>query len=123
MAKGLSEMTSDELMEELLKLKLQEVQTLDPRSKEFKDAMDGVSGLYKAQTIGLRLNIDSDYKKAELEAEKKRTLREWILGILGIAIPTSLYAILWNKGMKFEETGTYSSNGMRRLNNDMKLRI
>ena len=33
MAKNVNEMSSDELLEELLKLKLQEAKSLDPRSK------------------------------------------------------------------------------------------
>ena len=123
MAKGVNEMSSDELLEELLKLKLQEVQTLDPRSKEFKDAMEGISSLYKAQTESFKLNVESDYKRIEIEENRKKSLRDILLGIAGIAVPTLMYGILWNKGMKFEETGTYSSNGMRRLNNDMKLRL
>ena len=123
MAKSVNEMSSDELLEELLKLKLQEVQTLDPRSKEFKDAMEGISSLYKAQTESFKLNVESDYKRIEIEENRKKSLRDILLGIAGIAVPTLMYGILWNKGMKFEETGTYSSNGMRRLNNDMKLRL
>ena len=120
MAKDLSVMSSDELLEELLKLKLQEVKALDPKSKEFKDAMEGISSLYKAQTESFRLNVDTDYKRIEVEENKKKTIREWLLGIAGIVIPTCLYGILWNKGMKFEETGTYSSSGMRKLNNELK---
>ena len=123
MAKSVNEMSSDELLEELLKLKLQEVQTLDPRSKEFKAAMEGISSLYKAQTESFKLNVESDYKRIEIEENRKKSLRDILPGIAGIAVPTLMYGILWNKGMKFEETGTYSSNGMRRLNNDMKLRL
>ena len=118
--KDLTAMSSDELLEELLKLKLQEAKGLDPRSKEFKDAMEGVSSLYKAQTESFRLNVDTDCKRIEIENEKKKTVRDWLLGIAGIAVPTFLYGILWSKGMRFEETGTYSSSGMRKLNNEMK---
>ena len=123
MAKNVNEMSSDELLEELLKLKLQEAKSLDPRSKEFRDAMDGISNLYKAQTESFKLNVESDYKRIEIEDNRKKNWRELGLGIAGIAIPAILYSILWHKGMQFEQTGTYSSSGMRRLNNDMKLRI
>lgn len=123
MAKSLSEMSSDELVEELLKLKLQELQSLDPRSKEFKDAMSAVTDLYKAQTDSYKLNVEADYKKFEVEKEKKSTLWDWILRAVGIGAPIALYGILWHKGMQFEQEGTYSSSGMRRLNNDLKLKF
>ena len=121
MARDLSKMSTDELVDELLKLKLDDLKRILPDSPEYKDAMYPTIALYRAQTDGYRLQVEADAHQIEASNEKKKGLREFLLGLLGIAIPTTVYGILWRAGMKFEETGTISSNGMRKLNQEMRL--
>lgn len=119
--RDLTKMSTDELVDELLKHKIEDLKGLQVDSPEFKDAMNSITELYKAQTDAYKLQVEADYKQLEASGEKRKGFREWSLGLLGIAIPTVVYALLWRAGMRFEETGTISSSGMRRLNSEMKL--
>ena len=100
-------------------------------------AIEDLCSLYGLRLEELKLETDIQIKtlNAEREAEEakrkdeeakqmteldlKRKRKEDILNaakeILKIALPIASYIMLFNKGLRFEETGTYTSTTVRNL--------
>ena len=115
---------------------------MQPGSKEHMMAAKSISELYKALTSGLeagfkveeanakllaeqeRFEKEREDKAKEAEAEAAKAKKEHItdmifrgidigVKILGIVLPLGLYAAWLDKGMKFEETGSFTSSTFR----------
>lgn len=116
-------------LEEEIQRELEKLSTLDPGSKEHKDAADTLVTLYK-------LNIEeteaerSFMKKCDHERIEERELslknaqleeqvkdRYFRLGIeaAAIVLPLIFYATWMRRGFKFEETGAFTSTTFRGL--------
>ena len=123
--KELKRMLDKEIEEEL-----NYISTLKPGSEEHSEAIDSVAKLYK-------LRYEQDCKEKELEEttkhhedeinigceRDKQQLKEqkldryFKLGVeaAGVALPLIFYGAWINKGLKFEETGSFASTTFRGL--------
>ena len=74
-----------------------------------------------------REDDEIEYRRArELVKEEIDEKDKWVdrvinvgTEVIKITIPTAVYVALFHKGLKFEETGTITSSGMRNLLNKM----
>lgn len=117
------------LDKEIIRL-MTELETLDPKSKEYDDVAGVLEGLHKLRDRELaagnserelelkerKLEFDEIkdtddtlYKTNELAEHKKDRYIRYVLDGIGIVLPPIVYAVWMNKGFKFEETGTYTS--------------
>ena len=121
---------SDEVQKEF-----NDLENLEPGSKEYESHVQNIERLLKiAQREGeldqkeedlqrmaneINYRREQDAIKAEIDAKDKKIDRVITIGtkVFEISIPAAIYIALFNKGLRFEETGTVSSSGMRNLMN------
>lgn len=121
---------------------LQDLNKLEPGSKEQQTAVENVTKLYKLELECMKAETDYDEKakRREMEAQqeqneldrqareeqfKKDQLAEQVkdryfrigMEVAGIVLPLMFYATWMKKGFKFEETGTFTSTTFRGLFN------
>ena len=132
---------SDEIKKELEKEILKEIQdlsALESGSKEKDSAIENLATLYKLNIEEVKIEHEAMEKAfdrgsadetsvRDLEL-KQRTLDESIkdryfklgLDVAGLIVPIIFYGIWMGRGLKFEETGTYTSTTFRGLFNRFK---
>ena len=131
-------MLSDEVLQCLsdeVQKEFNDLEKLEPGSKEYESHVQNIERLLKiAQKEGefdqkeedLRRMADEvnyrreqDAIKAEIEKKDKMVDRVITIGtkVLEISIPAAIYVALFNKGLKFEETGIVSSTTNKNLLN------
>lgn len=132
---------SDEIKKELEKEILKEIQdlsALESGSKEKGSAIENLATLYKLIIEEVKIEHEAMEKAfdrgsadetsvRDLEL-KQRTLDESIkdryfklgLDVAGLIVPIIFYGIWMGRGLKFEETGTYTSTTFRGLFNRFK---
>lgn len=132
---------SDEIKKELEKEILKEIQdlsALESGSKEKGSAIENLATLYKLIIEEVKIEHEAMEKAfdrgsadetsvRDLEL-KQRTLDESIkdryfklgLDVAGLIVPIIFYNIWMGRGLKFEETGTYTSTTFRGLFNRFK---
>lgn len=84
---------------------------LEIKERELKLKEDELN-LKKAELEKDRETKDRELelKEAELKESKKRKWIEITIGALSVGLPLIAYNCWFNKGMKFEETGTFTSS-------------
>ena len=101
---------------------LQELNKMEVGTDTYKIAVDGLTKLIdreieirkleqERQEAVERREHDAELKKMELKAESNDRLRKDILTGLGIAVPAGCGIWAFIKSMKFEETGTITTDG------------
>lgn len=134
--------TLEGMLGDEIAFQIEKLSELQPGSKEHTMAVKDISELYQALTKGLeagfkveeanaRLAAEQDRfdkeredkakeVKAEAEKDKKAAITDMIfkgleitVKIAGIVLPLSLYATWLERGMKFEETGSFTSSTFR----------
>lgn len=123
--KELKEMLDKEIEEEL-----NYISTLKPGSEEHSDAIDSVAKLYKLRyeqdckekELGEvekhhRAQINNEFICNDKQLKEQKKDRYFKLGVeaAGIALPLMFYGAWINKGLKFEETGSFASTTFRGL--------
>lgn len=122
------------LLGEEIKREIKNLSTLEPGSKEKSAAIEDLSTLYRLKIEegkneltymekydqGIISDRDYEEKKAQLIEETRD--RYFRLGIAAaeIILPLVFYATWMKRGLKFEETGTYTSTTFRGLFNRFK---
>ena len=121
-------------MDEEIESELKKLDSLTPGSKEYTEAANALTTLYKARLDEVKIQNDAKdkadrremedmqhsdelvFKQHDMEADDERRkedkLHRWIdsgVKVLGVLVPSLLYAYFGVKGMKFEETGTVTS--------------
>lgn len=84
---------------------------LDPGSEDYKAVVDGIAKLCKAQT-------EMENAKAENNTQRAKTILDRVrlcVDAAGIVLPLIFYANWMRKGLKFEETGTFTSTTFKNL--------
>lgn len=101
-----------------------------PGTDEYEAASKAAERFTKLILDDEKANFEQDIAYFKLEMEQLKAAQEakdkkidrWItIAIKGaeITIPIAVYAILYNKGLRFEETGTVTSGFVRNLLNKM----
>lgn len=131
----MDERNIEKLLSEEIATQIQALSEFEPGSKEKSAAIDDLVQLYKLRIEENKNIWDADEKhnsriadneaKAREEEIKRQQLSEQIkdryfkAGIAGaeLVVPLIFYGIWMNKGFRFEETGTISSQVFRNLIN------
>ncbi len=115
--KGVFKMNEEikKMLDEEIKSEIEDLSSLNPGSEEKSAAIDDLAKLYKLKIEEAKNEIDSTEKKNQLSEDAKN--RYFRLGVeaAGIILPIIFYSIWMNKGFKFEETGTFTSQTFRGL--------
>lgn len=104
-----------QMLEEEIENQIVELKSLEAGSEEKSRATEDLAKLYKAKIEETKVEADANNKKHELNDQVKD--RYWRYGIeigLGL-IAIGFNAVVFSRGMKFEETGTYTSGTFRRF--------
>lgn len=119
------------LLEEEIKTEIRDLSTLEPGSKEKSTAVEDLAKLYKLRIEETKnewdfnekyesRDSDIQFKKDQLEEQVKDRYFRFGVEAAGIILPLIFYAIWMKRGLKFEETGTYTSTTFRGLFNRFK---
>ena len=132
---------SDEIKKELEKEILKEIQdlsALESGSKEMDSAIENLATLYKLNIEEVKIEHEAmekafdrgsaDETSARDIKLKQQMLNESIkdryfklgLDVAGLIVPIIFYGIWLRRGLKFEETGTFTSTTFRGLFNRFK---
>ena len=132
---------SDEIKKELEKEILKEIQdlsALESGSKEKDSAIENLATLYKLNIEEVKIEhdaIEKAYDRGSADETsvrdfklRQQTLDESIkdryfklgLDVAGLIVPIIFYGIWMGRGLKFEETGTFTSTTFRGLFNRFK---
>lgn len=112
---------ADELQNEF-----NDLESLKPGSEEYSAHVKNIETLWLLGQKEVQMAIENEkenYKREQelinnaLERKDKFIDRVITIGskVIEIAIPTTVYIALFNKGLKFEETGTVTSTTNRNL--------
>ena len=121
-------MKNETVLHEEIQNEFEELKKIEVGSDKYKTAVDGLTKLMDRAieidklNVGAeeRLdarNIDAELRQEQLEADiKDRKVRN-VISIAGIVIPTAV--TIWGtlKSLKFEETGTITTNAGRNFIN------
>lgn len=119
-----------ELLEAEIETELERLEDMEPGSDEYKLTIDGVTKL-----IDRKIEMDKNEEEfnekrlsrlSENESKEKRSKLDKISTIGAIAVPVFIFVgetirIIWgtNKTLKFEETGTVTTNAGRSFINKL----
>lgn len=110
------------LMDEEIKSQVQALGSIQPGSEEQTAAVKNLTALYEARINDEKLKIETDDKNAErTERYLDRVIRIG-LSLVEIGLPLVCYGYWFDKGLKFEETGSIASSMMRNLMTKFKLK-
>jgi len=123
-------MKNETLLHEEIKSEFEELKKLEVGSEKYKTAVDGLTKLVDRAIkidelntgVGERLdarNIDAELKQEQFEESVKSRKVQTGLTIAGIVVPTVV--TIWGtlKSLKFEETGTITTNAGRNFMNKL----
>lgn len=111
-------------MNDRLKAELDEefdkLNALSPSDEGYKEATERFTKVYSLYLEGEKNQADAEFKKMQIkndELMKKAQLSEtkkdrwWKvgLGVAGLVLPLAIQTMWYKMGMKFEETGSFSS--------------
>ena len=132
---------SDEIKKELEKEILKEIQdlsALESGSKEMDSAIENLATLYKLNIEEVKIEHEAmekafDRGSADETSARDIKLRQQMLNesikdryfklgldVAGLIVPIIFYGIWMGRGLKFEETGTFTSTTFRGLFNRFK---
>ena len=132
---------SDEIKKELEKEILKEIQdlsALESGSKEMDSAIENLATLYKLNIEEVKIEHEAmekafDRGSADETSARDLKLRQQMLNesikdryfklgldVAGLIVPIIFYGIWMGRGLKFEETGTFTSTTFRGLFNRFK---
>jgi hypothetical protein len=122
-----------ELLDEELRSQLENLSNLEQGSQEHSAAVESITKLYKVKLDEIKNQQDYEEKLGNDKKEeqlKKTQLKQWFIELcikhgveIGLAIVTLIaYGAYFNRGLKFEETGTFVSPTVRNLTNNFKPR-
>lgn len=104
-----------ELLDEKIKTELENLDCLETGSDKKSSAVEDVTKLYKLQIEESR----AENEQADKEAQRKEAKKDrWINVVTQVSLAIGGWIVydIWNKrGLKFEETGTVTSQWTRNL--------
>lgn len=102
------------LDEEILR-ELENLSSMDQGTQEHTDAVDSLTKLYKMRNEDDRLTIELNEKKEERNDKKEDRIVKIGIASAEIVLPLIFYAVWMRRGLKFEESGTFTSQTFRGL--------
>ena len=126
------------MLDEEIKEEIQNLSSFQAGSKEKTTAIENLETLYRLKIDETKIEIDLDEKRnrrgmddesaerdirlKQVQLEEQVKDRYFRIGMeaAGIILPLVFYAVWMRRGLKFEETGTYTSTTFRGLFNRFK---
>ena len=126
------------MLDEEIKEEFHSLSSLQAGSKEKATAIENLETLYRLKIDETKIEIDLDEKRnrrgmddesaerdirlKQVQLEEQVKDRYFRIGIeaAGIILPLVFYAVWMRRGLKFEETGSYTSTTFRGLFNRFK---
>lgn len=102
------------LDEEILR-ELENLSSMDQGTKEHTDAVDSLAKLCKMRNEDDRLNIELNEKKEDRNDKKEDRIVKIGIASAELVLPLMFYAVWMRRGLKFEESGTFTSQTFRGL--------
>ena len=96
------------MLDEELKSLIGCLEDLEPNTEEYSAITENLNVLYK-------LKIEQEKNESDSKDQKKFRTIGYILEGAGIVLPLIFYGGWMKKGLKFEETGTFTSSTFRDL--------
>lgn len=98
---------------------LNDLSDVDKSGDEYSKRIDDITQLYKLKMEETKYEMENEReteaKEAQIQESKKDRYFKAGVEIVGIMIPTILYAVFMNRGFKFEEEGVYKSKTFSNL--------
>lgn len=103
---------------------LEALSHFSPDTEEYQKVADNIGKLHKllmdeeAHSLESESQLYDDRRKDD--AQKKDHVLQWFkigVEVCGVVLPLVAYSVWYNKGLKFEETGTITSSMVRGLMN------
>lgn len=110
-----NEKTNLELLNEAIGKQIENLNNIEPGSEDHDRATESLVKLYKLKMEEEFKNVDSDIKKTQLMKENFNSYMKLGVEVAGIVLPLVFYASWMKKGLKFEETGTFTSTTFKSL--------
>lgn len=118
----------DELLDEEIRNEIEGLSDFESGSEEKLKAIKGIAELYKLKIDEYRASAEAidkeerrksedSLKSVELDDNKKDRLIKMCLAGAELVLPLIFYAVWMRRGLKFEETGTFTSTTFRGLFN------
>lgn len=118
----------DELLDEEIRNEIEGLSDFESGSEEKLKAIKGIAELYKLKIDEYRASAEAidkeerrksedSLKSVELDDNKKDRLIRVCLAGAELVLPLIFYAVWMRRGLKFEETGTFTSTTFRGLFN------
>lgn len=118
----------DELLAEEIRNEIEGLSDFESGSEEKLKAIKGIAELYKLKIDEYRASAEAidkeerrksedSLKSVELDDNKKDRLIRVCLAGAELVLPLIFYAVWMRRGLKFEETGTFTSTTFRGLFN------
>lgn len=120
----------EDMLEETIGQTIEKFRQAEPGSDEYKETARVICEFWKIAieytTAGMEYREKEEqrlseerFKAQQLEIQKHNNflqlVKDYVLGGLGIAVPAIIYVVLFNKGLKFEETGSVTSGTVKNL--------
>lgn len=123
------------LLDAEIEKEIADLSSLSPGSKEKSDAVNDLAKLYKLRVEEREIELkhldeatkngETSYvneqknslENAELAERKKDRIIKTALDAAGVVLPLAFYAVWMRRGLKFEETGTFTSATFKGLLN------
>lgn len=102
------------LDEEILR-ELENLSSMDQGTQEHTDAVDSLTKLYKIRNEDDRLTIELNEKKEDRNDKKEDRIVKIGIASAELVLPLMFYAVWMRRGLKFEESGTFTSQTFRGL--------
>lgn len=112
----------DQINEKLmrqLETEIEKLSTMADGSEEKTATVNGINQMYRLKIEELRMNEELKVRKAESQRQEKfQVINAIFKGIeVGVAVIGGIVVpiVFMNRGFKFEETGTYTSQTFKNL--------
>ena len=105
------------LINEEIKNEIEDLSSLEAGSEEKSRAIDDITKLCKLTTEDDQSEIGKYNDKEQLNEQKKDRCVKIGIAAAEIVLPLIFYAVWMRKGLKFEETGSFTSGTFKGLIN------
>ena len=127
----------DDLLDEEIKREFDALASMEPGSDEWIVTSNSVQNFCRIRMDCVRIGSEFDDKEAQRNHEKElkemdsardeaklqdqkkarkmEVIKDIALGVTGIGLPLLAYRLMFKEGMKFEQTGTYTSQTFKNL--------
>lgn len=109
-----------ELLENELVSQFETLSELEPGTEERSRVIDDISTLYKLRLTEKESDESQQQKKREMKAQMKDRWTRIGMAAMELILPLTFYGAWVNKGLRFEESGTFTSQTFRNLIGKLK---